>query len=217
VQYGAFLFLDPSFSGDKSRACTTCHPGGGSDNLYYRDGEAVAAGDESGRRSLPLRGLWESAPYFWDNSAPTLRAAIERMLAVEMRGAKPRTPRDLEALEAYVLSIQPFDNGRIELDGAPVEPVTLAALRGFGVFQKAKCASCHAPPAFTSAGLHDIGTGGAFSVPSLRGMSADGPFGHDGRWGALEDAVAAHVEASNPPLQVNEQEILQLAEYLRLL
>jgi cytochrome c peroxidase len=54
-------------------------------------------------------------------------------------------------------------------------------------------------------------------VPSLRGMSADGPFGHDGRWGALEDAIAAHVEASNPPLEIKEQEILQLAEYLRLL
>ena len=214
VQRGAVLFLDPSYSGDGARSCNGCHPGGASDNQFYRDGEQVEAGDAAGRRSLQMRGLWETAPYLWDNSAGTLRAALERMLRVEMRGATLE-PRDLEALEAYALSIPPFDNGRAELDGTPVEPVTLAARRGWGVFQKARCATCHTPPALTSGALHDIGTGGAFSVPSLRGMSADGPYGHDGRWEALEDAVAAHVEASK--LALSDEEIVQLAEYLRLL
>jgi len=44
VQRGAALFLDPRLSGDGSRSCASCHPGGGADALVYRDGESVAPG-----------------------------------------------------------------------------------------------------------------------------------------------------------------------------
>jgi len=214
VQRGAQLFFDPSLSGDGTRACNTCHPGGASDNQFYSNGEQVEVGDASGNRSLQLRGVWQSAPYLWDGSAGSVREALDRMLRVEMRGAQ-LDGRNLEALEAYVLSIPPFDNGRVENDGTPIEPVTLAARRGFDVFQKAECGVCHRPPSFTIGLRFDIGTGGRLSVPSLRGLSPEGPYGHDGRWETLEDAVRAIAEARE--VELSEDEILQLAEYLRLL
>jgi hypothetical protein len=72
------------------------------------------------------------------------------MLAVEMRGGK-LAGRDREALEAYLLSLAPFDRRRLEPDGAPVEPSTLSARRGYAVFAKAECTDCHPAPVFARA------------------------------------------------------------------
>ncbi|MGH9888100.1 MAG: cytochrome c peroxidase, partial [bacterium] len=214
VQRGAVLFSDARLSGDRSRACSTCHPGGGADHEVYAGGEPVPAGTPSGRRTLPLRGLWQTAPYLWDGSAPTVSDAVERMLAVEMRHGT-LAGREREALVAYLLSLQPFDRGRVQPDGAPTEPTTLAARRGFGVFEQAKCVRCHPGPAFATSGLEDVGTGGEFAVPTLRGVSAGGPYGHDGRWPDLESAVRAIATAKK--VELTPDEMSQLLAYLKLL
>jgi cytochrome c peroxidase len=214
VQRGAVLFTDARLSGDHSRACSTCHPGGGADHEVYAAGEPVPAGTPSGRRTLPLRGLWQTAPYLWDGSAPTVADAVDRMLAVEMRGGT-LTGRDHDALAAYLLSLPPFDRGRIQPDGAPVEPTTLAGRRGFAVFEQAKCTRCHPAPAFAQSGLDDVGTGGEYSVPTLRGVSTAGPFGHDGRWPDLESAVRAIATAEG--VKLSSEEMSHLLAYLKLL
>jgi cytochrome c peroxidase len=214
VQRGAVLFLDPRLSGDVSRSCATCHPGGGADSLVYLNGESVAPGSAGGRRTIALRGLYQTAPYFWDGSAPTLADAVDRMLAVEMRGGT-LSGRDREALEAYLLSLAPFDRRRLQPDGAPVEPSTLSARRGYAVFAKAECTECHPAPVYMRAVLADIGSGGRFAIPSLRGVSTSGPWGHDGRWPDLEAAVRASLAASG--VELSSDELTQLLEYLKLL
>jgi cytochrome c peroxidase len=214
VQRGAVLFSDARLSGDRSRACSTCHPGGGADHEVYAAGEPVPAGTPTGRRTLPLRGLWQTAPYLWDGSAPTVSDAVERMLLTEMRGGT-LAGRDREALVAYLLSLPPFDRGRIQPDGAPVEPATLSARRGYGVFLKAECSVCHPAPAFARSGLEDVGTGGEYAVPTLRGVSTAGPFGHDGRWADLESAVRAIATAES--VELTSDEMNQLLSYLKLL
>jgi cytochrome c peroxidase len=214
VQRGAALFSDARISGDRSLACSTCHPGGGEDRLVYLNGQIVPPGTPGGRRTLSLRGLWQTAPYFWDESAPTVSDAVGRMLEVEMRGGS-LAGRDREALETYLLSIPVFDRRRVGPDGAPVEPVTLSARRGYGVFQEADCGRCHPAPAFTRPGLSDVGTGGAFASPSLRGVAQSGPWGHDGRWPDLESAVRAI--ADEQAVEIGADEMAQLLEYLKLL
>jgi len=214
VQRGAVLFVDPRLSGDGSRSCSVCHPGGGADSLVYLDGESVAPGSAGGRRTKALRGLYQTAPYFWDGSAPTVADAIERMLAVEMRGGK-LAGKDREALEAYLLSLTPFDRGRLQPDGVPMEPSTLSSRRGYAVYVKAECADCHPAPVFARAKLADIGTGGAFAIPTLRGVAAAGPWGHDGRWPDLESAVRANLAATR--VELGAEEVAQLLEYLKLL
>ncbi|MFI5317727.1 MAG: cytochrome c peroxidase [Myxococcota bacterium] len=213
VQRGAILFNEPKLSGDGSRACATCHPGGGSDGQVYRDGELVAPGSAGGWRTLSLRGAWQTAPYLWDNSATTLSQAIDRMFAVEMRGGK-LSGRDREALETYVLSLTPFDRGRAEPDGTPIEPVTLSARRGFAIAEK-NCLGCHKPPAYARLLRYDVGTGGAFAVPTLRGVASAGPYGHDGRWPDLESAIRAIADFEKTPL--SDAEMAQLIDYLKLL
>ena len=214
VQRGAALFSDRRLSGDGSRSCASCHPGGGEDHQVYRNGESVEPGTPGGLRTQSLRGLWQTAPYLWDGSATTLRAATERMLLLEMRGGV-LSGRDAEALESYLLSLAPFDRGRIQPDGAPVEPVNLTARKGFAVFVEAGCADCHAAPAFARARTSDVGTGGRFSVPTLRGVATRGPWGHDGRWADLESAVRAIAAASG--VELGSDQISELLAYLALL
>ena len=40
--------------------------------------------------------------------------------------------------------------------------------------------SCHVGPLMTTKQIVDVGTGGAFKVPSLLGVGARAPFMHDG-------------------------------------
>lgn len=214
MQRGALLFLDPRLSGDGTRSCATCHPGGGSDGRFWSGSREVKPGDPSGRRTLPLRGLWQTPPYLWDGSLETVHEAVERMLAIELGGA-PLADTDLAALEAYVQSIPSFDNGRVEPDGTPVEPVTLSARKGSELFRSSGCDDCHRPPSFSQRKLSDIGTDGAWSVPSLRNVSSAPQLGHDGRWRDLESAVLASLR--HQQVELNNPQLHQLLRYLELL
>jgi cytochrome c peroxidase len=214
VQRGALLFLDARLSADGSRSCASCHPGGGTDGKSYRDGAEVAAASEGARDTTSLRGAWQTPPYLWDGSAPTLRDAVDRMLAVEMGGARVE-PADRDALVAFVLSLDPFDRGRVGPDGAPLEPSTLRQRQGFELFKETKCALCHAPPVYARGWSMDVGTGGKWDVPSLRGLSATAPYGHDARWSTVEQAVRAILAARETPL--DERDLEYLLEYLKLL
>jgi CxxC motif-containing protein (DUF1111 family) len=55
-----------------------------------------------------------------------------------------------------------------------------AVTRGRALFASAGCASCHSGPRYTNGMTVDVGTGRAFQVPSLTGLSARAPFMHDG-------------------------------------
>jgi cytochrome c peroxidase len=214
VQRGAMLFIDPRVSADQARSCASCHPGGETDALVWDAGHSAEPGAPRARRTRSLRGAWQSAPYFWDGSAPTLRTALERMLQVEMGGAH-LPEHDVAALETYLLTLKPFDRGRVKPDGTPTEPVSLAALRGWGVFQRARCGSCHPPGPYLVPRAADVGTGGPIDVPGLRGLATRAPYGHDGRWPTLDDAVLAKLRWQKLELSAGER--LQLVEYLKLL
>lgn len=121
---------------------------------------------------------------------------------------------DERALESYLMSIPPFDNGRIEPDGTPVEPVTMSARRGAAVFQRARCGECHRPPTYTHTSLFNVGTEGSWSVPTLRNVSRQSRLAHDGRWPDLEAAVKASLARAE--VELTPRETRQLLNYLRL-
>jgi mono/diheme cytochrome c family protein len=112
----------------------------------------------------------------------TLAVRIETLI-ITSHGAAVRPPREIAlALAAYVQSLAPAP-------AAP--PMTTATMRGARVFA-ARCAPCHAPPAFAGPPVAldvvgtdprvgesaDRGTGG-YRVPSLRGVSTRGRLLHD--------------------------------------
>ena len=49
------------------------------------------------------------------------------------------------------------------------------------------------PPALAPGDL------GAFATPSLRNVASTAPYGHDGRWASLEDAIDAHLSGGGTP------------------
>jgi len=86
--------------------------------------------------------------------------------------------------------------------------ISEAAKQGFAIFTgKAQCANCHRSWRFTDDGFHDIGLPGqdlgrgaktppqltfmqhAFKTPTLRDLSPNGPFMHDGSMHSLEEVI----------------------------
>jgi cytochrome c peroxidase len=202
VQRGGLVFMDARLSRDGTHSCATCHPGGSTDRKLY-----------DGRDTPSLRGVWATPPYLRDGSLPTLRAAIELMLAREMGGATV-SATNVAALEAFVASLPPFRRGRTNPDGSPGEPHTLRMKRGFELFAKT-CAGCHPAPSFTDRRSHDVGTGGALDTPTLLGIADSAPYGHDGRFASLEDAAREMTRAAGAEL--GDRELEYLVEYLKLL
>lgn len=74
--------------------------------------------------------------------------------------------------------------------GPPRDPAALA--RGRALFESGQvgCASCHNGPLLTNNLNVDVGTGGLFQVPSLRGVSWRAPFMHTGCAKTLSDRLS---------------------------
>src|SRR5262249_41652974 len=70
-----------------------------------------------------------------------------------------------------------------------------AALRGKALFEDPSvgCSSCHSGPRYTSSVTVDVGTGGAFQVPSLVGVGSRAPYMHNGCAATLRDRFAGSI------------------------
>ncbi len=114
-------------------------------------------------------------------------------------------------------------------------------------FGKAKCSICHNGPVLTDSGFHNIGVKqhgpltedlgrfniskddfdkGAFKTPGLRSISQSAPYMHDGSEATLKGVVefynrggdvAENRSAFITPLELSEQEVLELVEFLKAL
>lgn len=85
----------------------------------------------------------------------------------------------------------------IDAQPIPERPVDdeAAWTRGSALFAS-ECASCHAGDALTNDQTIDVGTGGAFQVPSLRGLAYRAPYLHDGSAATVADVLARHGAAA---------------------
>ncbi len=106
---GKKLFEDPAVG------CAKCHvPGSGTDGAQHDVGTAtdvelkVAAATGKTTKLVyntpSLRGLFYTAPYLHDGSAPTLQAALQKT-ATTMGNTANLTPQQLEDLVAYLLTL----------------------------------------------------------------------------------------------------------------
>jgi cytochrome c peroxidase len=130
-------------------------------------------------------------------------------------------------------------------DKQAMSPAAVNGMKLF--FGKAKCSICHNGPALTDSGFHNIGVKqhgpltedlgrfniskdesdkGAFKTPGLRSISQSPPYMHDGSEATLKDVVefynrggdvAENRSAFITPLNLSEQEVLELVEFLKAL
>lgn len=233
VMLGKQLFFDKRLSKDGSASCETCHvPEKG-----WTDGKALSTkvgGAANTRHSPTLINVGYNDLWYWDGRSDTLEKQIEAAWKGQM-GADPATiAKALAQIPLYQVEFKAIFNSdptpeaivkaigsfvrTIRSGGSPWDQhekgdkkaASDGAARGWELFRnKAGCAACHAPPAYTDNGFHNVGIGydkpepdqgrgkvakdekldGAFKTPTLRSVTTHAPYFHDGRAATIEEAV----------------------------
>jgi mono/diheme cytochrome c family protein len=169
---GRALFHQQTFTG---LACASCHPEG------RDDGQVWQFDSEGSRRTQSLAGrILDRGPYHWAGDMTDLPTLMDQVFGERMNGGL--------VSRSQHLSLGPWlDRVPAPQPPPPADPATVD--RGRALFQSADvgCGSCHSGPLFTNHTVVDVGTGGAFKVPSLLGVAARPPYLHDGCAATLAD------------------------------
>ncbi|NQT85548.1 hypothetical protein HQ560_02215, partial [bacterium] len=217
VRRGEMVFHDARRSYQEWLSCSTCHPDGRVDGLNWdllNDG----IGNPKSTRSL-----------LWSHRTPPVmsrgvRANMDQAAAAGFQFIlfQPPGPGDLEAVRAYLRSLEPEANPFL-VDGRLSEK----ARRGKRVFHSAGagCSRCHPPPLFTDLRMHDVGThvdtdlGDDFDTPSLVELWRTAPYLHHGRAQTLRQ-VLSWFNASDRhgnTAHLSDEELDALVAYLKSL
>lgn len=209
---------------DGAVSCATCHPDGGADGRTWIN-------FRSGPRNTPaLGGL--VAPYNWAGDMNELQDTIEDQIRHVMlgdgllSGAFDATlptqdagrSADLDALAAYVASLQPLPSPYRLADGS----LSDSARRGMEIFiSGSPDCSCHAPPLYTDAKPHNLAGAGfsleqyeAFDTPSLRGLWATAPYMHDGVVQSLRELLTRTDPAHSVASRLTDGQLDDLIAFL---
>ncbi len=156
-------------------ACASCHPEARDDGLVW---DFANIGQ---RRTQNISGqILARAPYHWTGDEADIPTLMDDVFTTRMSGPTPTRSEHL--------SLGPF----LQRVPAPtpvpaIDPA--AAARGQTLFESPDvgCLGCHSGMLMTTKAVVDVGTGGAFKVPSLVGVGARAPFLHDGCAPTLTD------------------------------
>jgi DNA-binding beta-propeller fold protein YncE len=202
---GERLFNSASATLQRQFSCRSCHPNDHVDRLQY-DLEP----DGLGRNIVDNRtllGIDGTGPFKWNGRNTSLYMQCGIRFARFLTRSEPFPPDDLNALVAFISSLQPrakpgrAPEGTLAADGA----LTPAQRRGREIFERARrrdgiairpenrCTTCHPAPLYTNRLLTDVGSAGpsdderAFDTPQLLDLKMTAPYLHDGRALTLEE------------------------------
>jgi YVTN family beta-propeller protein len=209
---GELLFFDAKLSRDGWLSCNSCHVDGHTNGLLNDNLSDGTFGTP--KRVLSLLGVKDTPPWAWNGGISELKDQVRKSVEVTMAGAKP-TDEQVQDLEAFLRTLPP---------PPPLRPETAANKdavgRGKEVFNQQGCASCHAPPAYTSGKTYDVGLADeaghkTFNPPSLRGVGHGGPYFHDNRAATLEDVFT--LQRHQLKKDLSKEELVDLLTFLRAL
>ncbi len=229
---------DTRLARDRYMSCASCHNDGGHDGRVWD----LRAQGEGLRNTISLRGrAGTQGRLHWSNNFDeaqdfegqirTLAGGTGLMTDAQfgtgtrsqpLGDAKAGVSADLDALAAYVGSLNTFDPSPARsASGA----LTAVGAQGRELFASLNCASCHSGTSFTgsaadnpanigtvkaSSGQRLFNTLSGIDVPTLRDVWATAPYLHDGSAATLEAAVRAHNGVS-----MTDAQLAQLVQYLR--
>lgn len=160
-------------------ACASCHPEARDDGRTWRF--TMHGGHPVDRRTPQLGGgLLSTAPFHWDGEFEDLGALMNDVFVRRMGGSMPFSG-DFGPVARWIDSV-PAPMAR-----AAKDPAAVASGRQLFTSAQLGCSSCHWGPHLTNNATLDVGTGGAFQVPSLVGLASRGPFMHAGCARTLAD------------------------------
>jgi YVTN family beta-propeller protein len=226
---GKILFHSASapLMSDGAVSCATCHFDGGADARTWIN-------FRSGPRNTPaLGGIAAMPPFNWAGDMDELHDTIEDQIRSVMLGDgligsdafDPTIDRedagrsaDLDALAAYVASLEPWSSPYREADGT----LSPSAERGMRLFLSgAPNCGCHTPPLYTDGQQHSLSgvafsleTFDAFDTPTLRGLWATAPYMHDGVAMTLEEVLTRTDPVHSVAGSLSEQELADLVAFL---
>lgn len=232
---GEMYFHDASSCLQQWQSCSTCHPDGRSDALYWdllNDG----VGNTKDTKSLLM--ATRTPPVMWrgvrENAGAAIRAGIHHI-----QFAEP-TDEIATAIEAFLdaMPVVPgpaLDAGELEspktddascakchFPGVLRGVLTEAARRGKALFEgRAGCARCHPHPNFANGRQVDpgLGSGVKYDVPSLVEVWRTAPYLHSGEALALREAITDHnlLQRRGNTADLTGAELDDLLAYLRSL
>ncbi|MBK8170668.1 MAG: c-type cytochrome [Sandaracinaceae bacterium] len=189
-------------------ACASCHPEGGDDGHVWNFSTL-------GNRRTPqiAGGVLGTEPFHWDGDMHDFRDLVTHVFSERMgAGAIPETHAD--ALAHYVDRLETIP---------PSLPDDMSAVdRGHALFERAdtQCATCHSGPMLTNNATVDVGTGGAFQVPSLVGLGNRAPLMHNGCVATIHERLTnpcAGGDRHGHTSQLTSAEIDDLTAFLKTL
>lgn len=145
-------------------ACATCHAEGAD------DGRTWTFVDMGPRRTPSLLGTTaHTEPFHWSGDMKDLSTLVDHVFVERMSGPKI-DKKQVDTLGKFIFTLP-----------APtkVRALAEAPVRGKDLFDQ-RCSSCHSGAIMTNNKSVDVGTGGAFQVPSLVGIAWRAPFLHTG-------------------------------------
>lgn len=171
-------------------SCQSCHLHEGSDEALHN------IGDKTHVATLDTRGLYGTPPYLRDGGYPFL-GSLDELARTLYRGYLRRQGGRRISLDRYLASLpRPTPPRQLEGRDAARER------RGLDAFVRARCPTCHAPPAFTNLGQHPVATlfprhvgahgGHELDTPSLLGLAQSAPYLVDGRAATLDAIFTDH-------------------------
>jgi YVTN family beta-propeller protein len=231
IRRGERLFHSAAITFQRQFSCATCHPDGHVDGLTYdieADGIGVSPVD-----NRTLRGIYDTDPFKWEGTNPTLARQCGARLAVFFTRTAPFSPEDLRAVNDYTVTI-PRPPNRYRRPGAPL---TDAQRRGKLVFERTRtndgreippegrCNHCHFPPYFTDRQQRDVGSRHAtdrqamFDVPHLNNVYDSAPYLHNGIANTLEEIWTVHNprDTHGHTNDLTKDQLNDLIEYLKTL
>ncbi len=207
---GHFLFHSNA-SGTSALACVSCHPEG------HEDGHIWTFDTEGQRRTQTVSGgVLATAPLHWNGDLTDL-GDVMHVVFQERMGGTEQGPRHVAAFADWLNAIPAY----------PASPTGTQAQieHGQQLFNSSEtgCTKCHSGAHFTNNQTVDVGTGQAFQVPTLIGVSARQPYMHDGCATTLMDRFDANQASCNGgethgnTAQLSPSDVNDLVSYLETL
>lgn len=211
-ELGEMLFHDGRLSMEGWMSCHSCHTDGHTNGQFTDNLTDHTFG--SPKRVLSLLGVSDTSPWGWNGEIKSLEEQVHKSVQTTMRGPE-LDDSQVAALVSYIKTLPPPPSQLI----SNINQLTQIA-RGREVFESLNCQKCHAPPAWTTPAVWDVGLQDEFSVtefnpPSLRGVGRRKQLFHDGRATSLQDVIMNHkhqVSRDIPP-----DEYAQLITFLKSL
>lgn len=183
-------------------SCGSCHPDG------FDDGHTWQFGARKVRSQSLEGGLLATAPFHWDGRLRGVAEVLDETFVERMGGLKPDLSQ-ANALGGWLDQL-PARSALGQIDPA-------AAKRGRLAFTRAQCASCHAGERYTNRATVDVGTGGAFQVPSLEALRWRGPWMHNGCAKTLQQRFDPACGGARHGSAVPAEDLPDLVEFLKTL